>query len=68
MRSRAADYNKAGPRIYFDHTINARYGVAMTAAVIRHGRIKSHMLFHAGMLLSLEDETNELYGQAHARA
>ena len=26
MRSRAADYNKAGPRIYFDHTINARYG------------------------------------------
>src|SRR5712672_4333298 len=26
MRSRAADYNKAGPRIHLDHTINARYG------------------------------------------
>src|SRR6266571_1417946 len=26
MRSRAADYNKAGPRIYLDRTINARYG------------------------------------------
>ena len=39
-------------------------GVAMTPAVIRDGRIKSHMLFNAGVLLPLEGERNELYEQA----
>ncbi|WP_157043854.1 hypothetical protein [Nitrobacter hamburgensis] len=28
----------------------------MTPAVIRDGKIKSHMLFNAGVLLPLEDE------------
>jgi len=40
------------------------YGVAMTPSVMRDGRVKSHMVFHAGVLLALEDETHELYGQA----
>lgn len=40
------------------------YGVAMTPAVIRDGKIKSHMLFNAGVLLPLEDEKHELYKQA----
>jgi hypothetical protein len=39
-------------------------GVAMTPAVIRDGKIKSHMLFNAGVLLPLEDEKNEFYEQA----
>ncbi|WP_316235302.1 MULTISPECIES: hypothetical protein [unclassified Bradyrhizobium] len=39
-------------------------GVAMTPAVIRDGKIKSHMLFNAGVLLPLEDEQNEFYEQA----
>jgi hypothetical protein len=39
-------------------------GVAMTPAVIRDGKIKSHMLFNAGVLLPLEDERNEFYEQA----
>ena len=39
-------------------------GVAMTPAVIRDGKIKSHMLFNAGILLPLEDEKNEFYEQA----
>ena len=36
-------------------------GVAMTPAVIRDGKIKSHMLFHAGFLLPLENEHDPLY-------
>jgi hypothetical protein len=36
-------------------------GVAMTPAVTRDGKIKSHMLFNAGVLLPLEDERNEFY-------
>jgi hypothetical protein len=39
-------------------------GVAMTPAAIRDGKIKSHMLFNAGVLLPLEDEKNEFYEQA----
>jgi hypothetical protein len=39
-------------------------GVAMTPSVIRDGKVKSHMLFNAGVLLPLEDETNEFYEQA----
>jgi hypothetical protein len=39
-------------------------GVAMTPAVIRDGKVKSHMLFNAGVLLPLEDEKNEFYEQA----
>lgn len=39
-------------------------GVAMTPAVIRDGKIKSHMLFNASILLPLEDEKNEFYEQA----
>ena len=36
----------------------------MTPAVIRDGKIKSHMLFNAGVLLPLEDEQHEFYEQA----
>jgi hypothetical protein len=36
-------------------------GVAMAPAVTRDGKIKSHMLFNAGVLLPLEDERNEFY-------
>ncbi|MDF0522197.1 hypothetical protein P0R31_33690 [Bradyrhizobium yuanmingense] len=39
-------------------------GVAMTPAVMRAGVVKSHMLFHAGVLLPLEDENSEDYQQA----
>ncbi len=39
-------------------------GAAMTPAVIREGKIKSHMLFNAGILLPLEDEKSEFYEQA----
>ncbi|MGH6754239.1 MAG: hypothetical protein ACREDP_18950 [Bradyrhizobium sp.] len=34
-------------------------GVAMTPAVIRDGKVKSHILFNAGVLLPLEDEKND---------
>lgn len=39
-------------------------GVAMMPAVIRDGKIRSHMLFKAGVLLPLEDEKSEFYEQA----
>lgn len=39
-------------------------GIAMTATVIRDGKIKSHMVFNASALLPLEDETNKLYPHA----
>lgn len=39
-------------------------GVAMTPAVIREGKVKSHILFNAGVLLPLEDEKNEFFKQA----
>lgn len=39
-------------------------GVAMTPAVIRDGKVKSHILFNAGVLLPLEDEKNEFFEQA----
>lgn len=35
------------------------FGVAMTPAVIRDGKLKSHMLFNAAVLLPLEDENHE---------
>lgn len=43
---------------------NLGYGVAMTPAVMRDGILKSHMLFHAGMLLPLEDDAHEKYREA----
>ncbi|WP_222598066.1 hypothetical protein, partial [Neisseria gonorrhoeae] len=39
-------------------------GVAMTPAVIRDGKVKSHILFNAGVLLPLEDDENEFFEQA----
>lgn len=39
-------------------------GVAMTPAVIRDGKVKSHILFNAGVLLPLEDDKNEFFEQA----
>jgi hypothetical protein len=40
------------------------FGVAMTPAVIRDGKLKSHMLFNASVLLPLEDETHEGFQMA----
>ncbi|WP_291850645.1 hypothetical protein [Bradyrhizobium sp.] len=40
------------------------FGIAMTPAVMREGKIKSHMLFNASVLLPLEDEKHELHQQA----
>ena len=45
-------------------TEGAVIGVAMTPAVIRNGQVKSHMVFHAGVLVPLEDEKHELHDQA----
>lgn len=39
-------------------------GVAMTPAVIRDGKVKSHILFNALVLLPLEDDKNEFFEQA----
>src|ERR1700730_13587511 len=40
------------------------YGIAMTPAVVRDGKIKSHMVFNASVLLPLEDPQNDLFKQA----
>jgi hypothetical protein len=40
------------------------YGIAMTPAVLREGKIKSHMLFNASVLLPLEDTQDGLFKQA----
>ncbi len=37
------------------------FGVAMTPAVIRDGKLKSHMVFNAAALLPLEDENHEAF-------
>lgn len=39
-------------------------GVAMTPAVLRNGTIKSHIVLNAAILLPLEDEAHEHWGQA----
>jgi hypothetical protein len=42
----------------------AAVGIAMTPSVLREGKVKSHMLFHAGVMLPLEDEEHEFYERA----
>jgi hypothetical protein len=37
------------------------YGIAMTPAVVRDGKIKSHMVFNAGVLLPLEDSQSDMF-------
>jgi len=40
------------------------YGVAMTPAVMRDGKVKSHIIFHASVLLPLEDPQHDLFKRA----
>jgi hypothetical protein len=68
----AADYAQALlelDRGYETHhkltpSVGIALGVAMTPAVIRDGKVKSHILFNAGVLLPLEDDENEFFEQA----
>lgn len=40
------------------------FGIAMTPAVKRDGRIKSHIVLHAGVIISLADPESEHFGLA----
>lgn len=39
-------------------------GIAMTASVLRHGRVKSHMVFNAAFMMAIVDSKSEGFGIA----
>jgi hypothetical protein len=45
-------------------TTDIAWGVAMTPSVMREGKIRSHMVFNANVLLPLEDPNHELFARA----